>query len=81
MWAEKPAGTWLQLPRFFAGVLPAGGLGGFWLQDDDCCSKASWVEVEVTVAGNMFLNHGWQSFARAHGLQGGVLSTSGMTAQ
>jgi hypothetical protein len=70
VWAERPAGLWFQLPRLLASALPAGGPGGLWLQADGCCSGASWVEVEVTPAGNVFLNRGWQPFALARGLQG-----------
>ena len=68
VWSENPAGTWLQLPRFFAGELPAAGPDGLWLQADGCCSKASWVTVEISVAGNAALAHCWQTFARACGL-------------
>jgi hypothetical protein len=70
VWAERPAGLRLQLPRLLASALPAGGPGGLWLQADGCCSGASLVEVEVTPAGNVFLNRGWRPFARACGLQG-----------
>ena len=38
------------------------------MQADDCCSKASWVAVEVSVTGNIVLARGWQTFARARGL-------------
>ena len=31
VWLENPTGTWLQLPRFFAGELAASGPGGLWL--------------------------------------------------
>ena len=34
------------------------------------CSRASWVVVEVSDAGNIALAHGWQTFARARGLGG-----------
>ena len=68
VWSEDPAGSWLQLPRFFAVELPASGPGGLWLQADGCCSRASWVAVEVSVAGNIALARGWQTFARARGL-------------
>lgn len=68
VWSENPAGNWLQLPRFFAGELPASGPGGLWLQADGCCSKASWVAVETSAAGNIALARGWQTFARARGL-------------
>ena len=47
IWSENPAGNWLQLPRSFVGKLPAAGPGGLWLQADVCCSRASWVEVDV----------------------------------
>ena len=57
VWSESPAGNWLQLPHFFAGELSASGPGGLWLQADDCCSKASWVAVEVSAAGNAVLAH------------------------
>ena len=60
VWSENPAGTWLQLPRFFAGELPAMGPGALCLQADGCCSKSSWVAVEVSVAGNAALARGWQ---------------------
>ena len=68
VWSEDPAGSWLQLPRFFTDELPASGPGGLWLQADDCCSRASWVTVEVSVPGNIALARGWQTFARARGL-------------
>ena len=68
VWSEDPAGSWLQLPRFFADELPASGPGGLWLQADGCCSRASWVVVEVSVMGNIALARGWQTFARACGL-------------
>ena len=35
---------------------------------DGCCSRASWASLEVSVAGNVALTCGWQTFARAHGL-------------
>ena len=47
VWSEDPAGSWLQLPRFFANKPPAAGPGELWLQVDGCCSRASWVVVEV----------------------------------
>lgn len=75
VWVEWPAGTWIHLPCFFA-ELPVGGFDGLWPQADGSSSKASWVEVEVTAAGNVFLNREWQAFVRARGLQGGILSTS-----
>ena len=53
VWSERPAGTWLPLPRFFMGELPAMGPDGFWLQADGYCRKASWVGVEVSTVGNM----------------------------
>ena len=59
VWSENPASTWLQLPRFFAGELPATVPGGLWLQADGCCNKALWVAVEVSAAGNAALAHGW----------------------
>ena len=59
VWSENPPGTWLQLPRSFAGELPTPSPGGLWLQADGCCSKASWVTVEVFVAGNVALARGW----------------------
>ena len=68
VWSENPAGNWLQLPRFFADELSASGPGGLWLQAGGCCSRASWVVVEVSVAGNIALTRGWQTFARARGL-------------
>lgn len=68
VWSENPAGNWLQLPHFFVGELPAIGPDGLWLQADGCCSKASWVAVEVSVAGNVALARGWQTFSHACGL-------------
>ena len=68
VWSENPAGNWLQLLRFFASELPASGPGGLSLQADGCCSKASWVAVETSAAGNIALARGWQTFARARGL-------------
>ena len=68
VWSEDPAGSWLQLPRFFADELLASGPGGLWLQVDSCCSKASWVTVETSAAGNIALARSWQTFARARGL-------------
>ena len=38
------------------------------MQADSCCSRASWVTVEVSIAGNIALARGWQTFARARGL-------------
>ena len=67
-WLDNPASNWLQLPRFFAGELPAAGPGGLWLQADGCCSRASWFLGEISVAGNVALAHVWQTFARARGL-------------
>ena len=68
MWSDNLAGNWLHLPCSFVSELPAVGQGGLWLQVDGCCSKASWVTVEVSVAGNVALAHGWQAFARMRGL-------------
>ena len=68
VWSENPAGNWLQLPCFFASELPASGPGGLWLQADGCCSKASWVAVETSGAGNIALARGWQMFPHARGL-------------
>ena len=48
--------------------MPTFGPGGLWLQADGCCSRASWVTVEVSVAGNIALTRGWQIFALARGL-------------
>lgn len=70
VWAKRPGDPWIHLPWFFTEELPAGGPGGLWLQADGCCGRASWVELEVTPAGNVFLNRGWQAFARARGLVG-----------
>ena len=70
VWVERPEGTWIHFSRFFTEELPAGGPDSLWLQADGCFSKASWVEVEVTPAGNVFLNRGWQTFARTRGLRG-----------
>ena len=68
VWSEDPAGNWLQLQCFFVDELPASGSGGLWLQVDGCWSRASWVVVEVSAAGNIVLACGWQTFARARGL-------------
>ena len=38
------------------------------MQADGCYSRASWVAVEVSAAGNIALDRGWQTFARARGL-------------
>ena len=54
VWSADPASTWLQLPRFFIGELPAGAPGGLWLQADGCCSRASWVGTEVAVTGSVY---------------------------
>ena len=68
VWSENPAGNWIQPPRFFVGELSASGPGGLWLQADGCCSKASWVAVETSAAGNIALARGWQTFTRMRGL-------------
>ena len=68
VWSENPTGNWLQLPPFFVGELPASGPSGLWLQADCYCSKASWVAVDTSAAGNIALARGWQTFARARGL-------------
>ena len=68
MWSADPTSTRLQLPHFFVGDLPASARCSFWLQADGCCSRASWVAVEVSAAGNVALTRGWQTFARARGL-------------
>ena len=65
VWSENSAGTWLQLPRFFADELPASGPGGLWLQTDGCCNKASWVAVATSAAVNIAMARGWQTFAHA----------------
>ena len=69
VWAVELIGARLQLPRFLLGELPAGALGGLWLQADGCCSRASWASLEVSVVGNLALTRGWQTFARARGLR------------
>ena len=58
VWSENPVGNRLQLPCFFADKLPASGSGGLWLQVDGCWSRASWVVVEVSAAGNIALARG-----------------------
>ena len=68
VWSAEPASTRLPLPHFLLGELPAGAPGGLWLQADGCCSRASWVSLEVSAAGSLFLARGWQTFARARGL-------------
>ena len=70
MWVEKPGSMWLRLRRWFRAELPEEGPDGVWLQADGCCSGAFWVGVEVLASGDVFLGHGWQSFARARRLQG-----------
>ena len=77
--SENPAGNWLQLPRLFADELPASGPVGLWLQADGCCSRASWVAVEVSVAGNIALACGWHTFAARVAWAGGAPSISNMT--
>ncbi|KAI5012848.1 hypothetical protein ZWY2020_025114 [Hordeum vulgare] len=37
---------------------------------DGCCGGVSWVEVEVTPDGYVYLNRGWLTFTRARGLKG-----------
>ena len=69
VWSADQTGTWLQLPRFFIGELPAGAPGGLWLQSDGCCSRASWAALEVSTAEEAALTRGWQKFARARGLR------------
>ena len=75
VWSENPASNWLQLLRFFVDELPAPGPSGLWLQADGCYSKASWVAVETSAAGNIALARGWQTTARA-AWAGGAPSTS-----
>ena len=52
----------------FASELLVGAPGGLWLQPDGCCSRASLVLVEVSVARNVALSRGWKTFARARRL-------------
>ena len=59
IWSENPTGNWLQLPCFFADELPASGPGGLWQQADGCCSKASWVMVEVSSCAVGWSGPGW----------------------
>ena len=40
-------------------------------QPDSCCNIPSWVAMEVTPAGFMFLKQWWKSFALTHGLKKG----------
>ena len=68
VWSAEPTSTWLPLPRFLLGELPAGTPGGLWLQADGCYSRASWASLEVSAAGSLALARGWQTFARARGL-------------
>ena len=68
VWSAEPTSTRLPLPRFLLGELPAGALGGLWLQADGCCSRASWASLEVSAAGSLALARGWQTFACARGL-------------
>ena len=58
VWSTGPTSTRLPLPRFLLGELPAGASGGLWLQADGCCSRASWVVVEVSSVGNVALARG-----------------------
>ena len=44
---------------------------GLWVQADGCCNGPSWVAVEFTPVGFMFLKQGWKSFALARGLKRG----------
>ncbi|KAE8775466.1 Heat shock cognate 70 kDa protein 1 [Hordeum vulgare] len=69
-WVDRSEIALLQLPNFLAKAMPASGPWGLWLQADGCCSRASWVEVEVTPDGYVYLNRGWQTLARARGLKG-----------
>ena len=55
VWSESPAGTSLRLPHFFSDELPSSRLDGLWLQDDVCCSRASWVRTEVAASGGVVL--------------------------
>ena len=66
VWLENLAGNWLQLPRFFVDELLAPGPGGFWLQADGCCSKASWVVVETSAMGNIALARGLRRRCTLH---------------
>lgn len=70
IWMENLPRTWLQIPCSFAEELATDGLAGLWLQPDGCCSRSSWVDVEITRSGYAYLTRGWQSFARARGLKG-----------
>ena len=70
---ERAASSTLQLPRSFAEVLPTYAPTGMWMQADGCCGGALWLEVKVTPVGNTFLSRGWQTFARAHGLEGWLM--------
>ena len=64
-WVDMPEIAWFQLPSFFAKALPTCGFPGLWFLDDGCCSGVSWVEVEVTRHGYMYLNRGWLTLGRA----------------
>lgn len=68
VWSNNPAGNWLQLPRLFTGELPAAAPSVLWLQAEGCCSRASWVVVEISVAGNVALARGCQTFTHTRGL-------------
>lgn len=70
MRVESPPSTWLLLPSSFAEELPETGPVGLRLQPDGCCNGSPWVEVEVFCIGHVFLTCGWQSFVRAHDLDG-----------
>ena len=59
VWSDRHTDTLFRLPRFFSGGLPTSGLDGLWLQADNCCSRASWVGIEVTTAGSVILTCGW----------------------
>ena len=58
VWSADPTNTWLQLPRFFVGELPAGARGCLWLQEDGCCSRASWALLEVSASWDAALTRG-----------------------
>lgn len=44
---------------------------GLWLHVGGCCNGPSWVTVELSPAGFMFLRQGWKSFACSRSMKHG----------
>jgi hypothetical protein len=70
VWVVMPPRTWIQLPQFLAGELPARGPVELWLQHDGCCGQSSQAEVEATFSGDVFMTRGWGAITRACGSKG-----------